>query len=82
MINIVSQGIPKEIIKEAKKCRLKSLEKELQLKVIGAEHGEMIQCPSCAYVGKNNRFTCKVRKDRIGLTIKCFSCGLWRRLKN
>jgi len=42
--------------------------------------GSMVECPECHYISKNNRFSAKVFNFQEGLAIKCFACGIWRRV--
>lgn len=70
------QALPALLIKESKKFRLQKLEKELAESLQGVQDKEMIICPKCGY----EPFSCRVRKDSRGFTIKCFACGMWRRI--
>ena len=67
------QHLDLEIITEARLSKMKKINIELKQEQIGS----LIECPECHYISKKNkRFSCKVFPD----SIKCFACGLWRRI--
>ena len=67
-----------EIIEEAKKGRMESLEKEMRGVIIANIEGALFPCPYCNYSSKNNpKGTAKVFKKEF---YKCFACGKWRRI--
>ena len=61
---------------EARKEKMKKLEVKLQGAFQGASVGERIECPLCHYTSSKNKFSAVLFKDAI----KCFSCGVWRKL--
>jgi hypothetical protein len=70
------QLLPFEIMSEARSEKMKSLDLEMREAIKGAIVGERILCPRCQYTSKKNKFSAVRFKDAI----KCFSCGLWRKL--
>lgn len=71
------QFLPVDILSEARKEKMKQLDSELKEVVGGSQIGERIICPRCQYINKkNHRGTAVIYPD----SIKCFACGLWRKL--
>ncbi len=73
------QRIGVDILDLAKKEKMKKLETTLK----GVSAGEVILCPSCNYSSpKNRRGSAKIFDNGTkGKALKCFSCGIWRRLE-
>ncbi len=76
------QRLGLDIIEEARKIRMRLLEKELAKGLIGASNREMILCPLCKYITKRGRPSARIfiQEDK-STAFKCFSCGAWRRLR-
>lgn len=73
------QRLSEDIIKEAKRQRIKKLEGELSEILSTASHHEMIICPLCHYTSDKGRGSAKVFVQDDGTrAFKCFSCGVWR----
>jgi len=70
------QQLDKTIIEECKKEKMKKLDVELKKFIQGSQVGERVLCPVCKYSSKKNKMSAVIFKD----SIKCFACGLWRRL--
>lgn len=71
------QFMDNEIIEEVKKAKMKKLFLDLSKESVGS----MIECPECKYISpKTKRPSAKIFDNSIGRTIKCFNCGLWRKL--
>ena len=74
------QKLNVNIINEAKKMKIKKLEKDLEY-ITTFPTGQMIMCPFCNYQSKkNNKGTAKVFQDDTGTSFKCFACGVWRKI--
>lgn len=70
------QYLPDEILSQSRKEKMKYLDEELKKNICG-EVGERIECPKCHYSSKKNKFSAILFEN----SIKCFSCGLWRKFK-
>lgn len=70
------QLLPEKLIFSARKEKMKKLDEQMRFAVIGAQTGERIECPKCHYSSKKNKFSAV----RFENAVKCFSCGLWRRI--
>lgn len=71
------QQLPTEILSEARREKMKKLDKEMQDFIKSSAIGERIECPRCHYSSKKNKFSAFRFKD----SIKCFACGLWRKIE-
>jgi len=71
------QLLPEKIIFEARREKMKELDNAMKEFVIGAVPGERIECPRCHYSSRKNKFSAVRFKNAI----KCFSCGLWRKIE-
>lgn len=71
------QHLNLDIIDQAKKEKMKTINMELSQEQIGC----LIECPKCHYISKNNRFSAKIFQSERGLEFKCFACGMWRKIK-
>ena len=68
------QKLDVEILKQANKMKIK----EMDEKFIGVNEG-MNLCPECQYVGSYSpKGSLKVFEDG---SAKCFSCGIWRKIR-
>ena len=75
------QKIGSNIIKIAKKIRIKKLEEDLKGEIYYRNNGEIFICPFCKYQSKKNRKgTAKIFKNENSSAMKCFACGIWRRI--
>ena len=70
------QRLPLEIIMQSKEEKMKELDKELKQTIEGSKIGERVECPVCHYQSNKNKFSAVIFED----SIKCFACGLWRRI--
>lgn len=70
------QFLPPEILLEARKEKMQKLDAELKVFIQGSQVGERVLCPKCQYTSNKNKTSAVIFKD----SIKCFSCGLWRRI--
>lgn len=71
------QYLPKEILSQARLEKMKVLTDELKKFIVGSKVGERVECPFCHYSSKKNKFSAVVFEN----SIKCFSCGIWRRIE-
>jgi len=68
-----------KIMKKLKYSRMRKFQVEFpELK--DCELGSMIICPECNYISKNGKGTAKIYKYGRGKSLKCFCCGIWRKL--
>lgn len=75
------QKLNVEILNQAKKEKMKQLEKELSY-LKNYSNSDKIICPFCGvgdHKGKYNSCA-KVFKNENGSFFKCFACGRWRKL--
>ncbi len=70
------QNIMDVEINEAKRERMKKLDEGLKKFIQGSVIKERVICPKCNYQSKKNRCSAIIFKD----SIKCFACGMWRRI--
>jgi len=70
------QSLGLELIAECKKERMKKLDEKLKKFIQGSVVGERVTCPICQYSSKKNKFSAVIFQD----SIKCFACGMWRRI--
>ena len=70
------QLLPPEILSQARAEKMKKLDDALQDFIKGSQVGERVECPKCHYSSRKNKFSAVVFKD----SIKCFACGLWRKI--
>lgn len=72
------QKINADIIRTAKKERIKKLEDEMKEVIIANNNGSVFVCPYCNYESRNNpKGSAKVFQKEF---FKCFACGKWRRI--
>ena len=71
------QHLNMDFIKEAKKVRMQSLEKDLRETVLSYSPKETFICPICNYSSRKNP---KGSAKRFQDSFKCFSCGVWRKI--
>ena len=71
------QLLPLEIISQARKEKMKILDAQLREFVQCSKVGERVECPKCHYASKKNKFSAVIFENAI----KCFACGMWRRLE-
>lgn len=68
-------------VEEMNKQRVKKIEDNLRDSLKGEEAGYLFVCPVCNYQSKKNRKgSAKIFEDNKSRVLKCFSCGIWRRL--
>ena len=67
------------LIKEARKEKIKKLEKEMREVILANKEGAIFICPFCNYVGEkqNRNGSAKVIGNKF---FKCFACGKWRKI--
>jgi uncharacterized protein YbcI len=71
------QYLPSEILSQARAEKMKELDSKMKEVIEGHLPGEKIICPFCHYQSnKNPKGSCVVFSD----SIKCFSCGIWRKV--
>lgn len=68
------------VLEEARKTKMKLLERQMQNYFVGVTHKENINCPFCHYVSKNKRFSGVIFDNENGKAFKCFACGIWRKI--
>ncbi len=77
----MTQKLSLDFIIQAKKQKIKELEKEFDY-IKSSSNGEKIICPVCNYISnKNPKGSAIVFQNGNETTIKCFSCGIWRKIK-
>jgi len=70
------QMLPVEIISQAREEKMKKLDKGLRELIEGSVKGERVICPICQYTSKKNKTSAIIFEN----SIKCFSCGIWRKI--
>jgi len=74
------QRLDADILKRATAIRMKKLEGEFADVIMAAENKERILCPVCKYESKKNKTSAVVFHNKDMSSLKCFSCGIWRRV--
>ena len=75
------QTLGLQIIKIARKERMKKLEDNMQECLISEGSGYIFICPYCKYESKKNKKgSAKIFEDNGMKSFKCFNCGKWRRI--
>ncbi len=70
------QNIMSIELEAVKNERMKKLDEGLKSFIQGSVVGERVLCPVCKYSSKKNKCSAVIFKD----SIKCFSCGIWRKI--